>query len=67
MARVSKKEEQKAKGVVCKDCKHAYGFHELDYKGEPFLCHCGMKGEYGRQFSEFIDVKHVCSMFEKKC
>lgn len=65
MARISKKEKIDTR-VVCKDCRHAYGYHELDYKGEPFMCHCRAKGEYGAQYSEFIDVKHECSRFVKK-
>lgn len=44
----------------CRECKHSYDYHELDYKGEPFLCKCPFF-----QYSKFLN-RDCCSKFEKK-
>lgn len=36
----SKKQIEKNEVILCRDCKHSYDPHELDYKKEPFLCKC---------------------------
>lgn len=46
--------------VFCRDCKHAYGFHEKNHKGEFFLCKCPFF-----HYSRFLN-KDYCENFKKK-
>lgn len=52
----------KAAGKVyhCRECKHSYDYHELNYKGEPFLCKCPFE-----KYSKFLDSDY-CKRFEKR-
>jgi hypothetical protein len=57
---MAKKIQQKGTQYYCRDCKHAFDFHELDYKGEPFLCKCPF-----HKFSKFLN-KDYCTNFKLK-
>ena len=56
----------KLERVRCCDCAHSYEPHELDYKGEPFLCHCRAKGEWGAKFSVFLYKQQECKDYKPK-
>ena len=44
----------------CRDCQHSYDWHELNYRGEPFMCRCPY-----HQWSRFL--KHdYCDKFKKR-
>lgn len=49
-----------AKGYHCRDCSHAYDYHEVDYKGDFFLCKCPFF-----QFSKFLN-RDYCERFKLK-
>lgn len=56
----------KLERVRCCDCEYSYDPHELDYKGEPFLCHCKAKGEWGAKFSVFLFKPQNCTTYHRK-
>lgn len=37
---MSRKKKDKKEVIHCCDCENSYDYHELNYKGEPFLCRC---------------------------
>lgn len=54
---MAKKEQPKHR---CRDCKFATDFHELNPKGEPFLCRCKFQSR-----SMFLNFDY-CSNFKDK-
>lgn len=44
----------------CRDCKHAFDYHEKNLKGEFFMCKCPF-----HQWSKFLNHSH-CKHFEDK-
>lgn len=44
----------------CRECKHSHSYHELNWKGEPFLCKCPF-----HKYSKFLD-SDWCEHFQKK-
>lgn len=55
-----KEETDITQNYHCRDCKHAFDFHELNWKGEPFLCKCPF-----HKYSKFLD-KDYCTNFKLK-
>lgn len=57
---MAKKAVKKAEYIyTCRDCVHAYDFHELNYKGEYFMCKC-----HFHKYSKFLN-KSYCDNFKK--
>lgn len=44
----------------CRDCRHAYDYHEKNLNGEYFMCKCPFQKR-----SMFLN-RDVCERFEKK-
>lgn len=44
---------------TCRNCAHATDFHELNHKGEPFLCKCPFE-----EWSQFLDLEKVCEHYK---
>lgn len=57
---MAKKKQTSTQNYHCRDCKHAFDFHELNWKGEPFLCKCPFHKD-----SKFLD-KDYCTNFKLK-
>lgn len=57
---MAKKKQTSTQNYHCRDCKHAFDFHELNWKGEPFLCKCPF-----HKYSKFLD-KDYCTNFKLK-
>lgn len=54
------KKKQPETQLHCRECKHSFDYHELNYKGEPFLCKCPF-----HKWSKFLD-RDWCKNFEKR-
>lgn len=44
----------------CRECKYSFDYHELDYKGEPFMCKCQFE-----KYSKFLN-HDCCDKFQMK-
>lgn len=45
----------------CKNCAHAYDYHEKGKNGEPFLCRCPFE-----KWSQFLNYPNRCVNFKTK-
>lgn len=46
--------------LFCRDCQHAYDFHDKNYKGDYILCRCPFF-----KWSKFLN-KDYCEKFKNK-
>lgn len=44
----------------CRDCRRSYDWHELNYRGEPFMCRCPY-----HKWSRFLNHDY-CDKFVKR-
>lgn len=57
---MAKKAIKQKPDYTCNDCKHAYDFHDKNWKGEYFMCKCPYF-----KWSRFLNISY-CDKFEKK-
>lgn len=57
---MAKKKEREVQRYFCRDCKHAFGYHEKSIKGDYFMAKCPF-----RKWSVFLNHTY-CDKLELK-